>query len=314
MHAVTITGLSKRFTSRKTVIHALRDVSLQIEEREIFGLLGPNGAGKTTLISILAGTTSPDAGRVTVLGKDLVRDLQAIQQSLNMVRGFGGVLHKCTLAQLMRYYAYLYEVPHAKARIESLLKTLGLWDRRDQYVSEFSSGWRQRFFIAKALLNDPKLLLMDEPTVGLDVDAAQHVRAFIASLRAEGRTILLTTHYMREAEELCGRIALISDGRIVAQGTPASLKAMVRTEEAIEIRGVIPDAALDVLRGLAGVDGAHRHGEVARLLVKDRAVMHPVLECLAEAKAKVESVRLEEPTLEDVFLKLTKRGLENDEA
>src|SRR3989338_8485867 len=174
MHAVTITVLSKRFTSRKTVIHALRDVSLQIEEREIFGLLGPNGAGKTTLISILAGAASPDAGRVTVLGKDLVRDLQAIQQSLNMVRGFGGVLHKCTLAQLMRYYAYLYEVPHAKARIESLLKTLGLWDRRDQYVSEFSSGWRQRFFIAKAILNDPKLLLMDEPTVGLDVDAAQH--------------------------------------------------------------------------------------------------------------------------------------------
>ncbi len=309
MHAVDISGLGKTFGRGADRVVALDNVNLRIERGQIFGLLGPNGAGKTTLISILAGATSHDTGAATILGHDLAKEVRAVQAEINVVRGFSGVLERVTALQLMRYYAFLYGVPRPGERIERVLRRLDLWDRREQHVSSFSSGWRQRFFLAKALVNDPKLLLLDEPTVGLDVDAAISVRRLIREFKEEGRTVLLTTHYMQEADELCDSIALISQGRIVAQGTSAQLKALVRKEESVEVRGAVTESTAKALRALEGVLGVSAHNAGARILVTGKDAMPGILGALAKAGARVELVRLEEPTLEDVFLKLTSQGL-----
>ncbi len=222
MDDIKISGLSKIFHSKKSNITALKNISLSINKGEIFGLLGPNGAGKTTLISILAGVTTPDNGTVTMLGKNVQTHYKEIQQEINIVRGFSGVLQNISTRELLKYYAKLYSVEE-KGAIDAMRKT-GIWEKRDCIVSDLSSGWRQRFFLAKALLNNPKILLLDEPTAGLDVHAARTMRLLLKQLNNEHCTLLLTTHNMQEAEELCDRIAVIHKGEIVAVGTSKQLK------------------------------------------------------------------------------------------
>jgi ABC-2 type transport system ATP-binding protein len=307
MDAVVARNVSKTFNGRRPVA-ALCDVSLAIREGEIYGLLGPNGAGKTTLIAILIGLTLPDRGTVEVCGLDLRRHLHEVQHRVNLVRGFSGVLEKFTTWELLRYYALLYGVP--KARIEEVMARAGIESRRDGQVGLFSSGWRQRFFIAKGTINRPQVLFMDEPTVGLDVDAAQAVREIIADLNREGCTILLTTHYMREAEALCDRIGLISQGRIVAEGTAAQLKQQVKEEEAILVRGRLEPRLRERLEAVPGVLGLVQNEDAWRLRVRDRGAMLPVLQALVDGGAQVDSVRFDQPSLEEVFLKLTHQGLE----
>jgi ABC-2 type transport system ATP-binding protein len=307
MDAVVAENLCKTFRGHPPVV-ALSGVSLRIREGAIHGLLGPNGAGKTTLITILIGLTRPDQGRLTVCGLDVRSHLQEVQQRVNMVRGFSGVLEKFTATELLNYYALLYGV--GSRRVAEVLQLTGLWDRRHGEVAAFSSGWRQRFFIAKGILNRPQVLFMDEPTVGLDVDAALEVRELIQEINRQGCTILLTTHYMREAEELCGRIALIAQGRIVAEGSPAELKAQIKREEAIRIDGHLDHGVRERLGRVPGVLGAAQDPAGCRLLVDGRSAMTPVLTLLLESGAAVTGVRFEEPTLEDVFLKLTQHGLE----
>jgi ABC-2 type transport system ATP-binding protein len=307
MDAVTARNVSKTFRGRRTVA-ALTNVGLTIGEGEIFGLLGPNGAGKTTLITILIGLTTPDQGEVRVCGRDVATDLRRVQHEVNLVRGFSGVLEKFTARELLTYYALLYGAP--RARVDEVMELTGIGHLRDAQVAEFSSGWRQRFFIAKGILNRPKVLFLDEPTVGLDVDAALAVRGILRELNRCGTTMLLTTHYMREAEELCDRIALISDGRIVAEGTADQLKDRVRNEEAILVDGALPPALRERLAALPFVLGVAQDEACCRLLVTHRGAMKPVLQVLLEADAPVQGVRFEQPSLEDVFLLLTQKGLE----
>ena len=308
MDAVVAKNLVKTFTGKRPVT-ALADVSLNIREGEIYGLLGPNGAGKTTLIAVLIGLTTPDQGTVTVAGLNVLTQLHQVQQVVNLVRGFSGVLEKLTAEELLTYYAMLYGMP--RGRVSEVLKLTGLWERRKGEVATFSSGWRQRFFLAKGILNRPRVLFMDEPTVGLDVDAALEVRELILEINRQGCTILLTTHYMREAEELCHRLALISTGRIVAEGTVAELKGQVKREEAILIDGQLAPALRERLGGIQGVLGVAQDEAGCRLLVESRQPMARVLDTLLEARLAFNGVRFEEPTLEDVFLKLTRHGLED---
>jgi len=310
MDAVVASHVGKVFPA-KPPVRALSDVSLRIKKGEIYGLLGPNGAGKTTLITILVGLTTAEEGSVTVCGKDIRKQLHEVQKEINLIRGFSGVLERFTAYELLTYYTLLYDVPHS--RVEIALRRVGLWERRNERIENFSSGWRQRFFFAKGLLNEPKVLFMDEPTVGLDVDTAIEMRQLIKKLNKEGYTILLTTHYMREAEELCDRIALISDGRIVAEGTAKELKRRVTKDEAILITGELDRQTLTELKAVKGVEGVAQHGDTVRLLVSSKSVMKPVMKLLSGSAVHVDSVKRDEPTLEDVFLKLTKRGLEAHE-
>ena len=310
MNAVVANNVSKTFRGKRTVA-ALTDVDLVIGEGEIHGLLGPNGAGKTTLITVLIGLTTPDRGTVQVCGLDVATRLHQVQRMVNLVRGFSGVLEKFTTWELLSYYALLYGVP--RSRVREVMALTGITALRDAQVAHFSSGWRQRFFIAKGMINRPKVLFMDEPTVGLDVDAAMAVRDIIRELNRQGCTILLTTHYMREAEELCGRIALIAQGRIVADGSAAELKQRIKSEEAILIAGQLEPALRERLARVPGVLGVAQDPRSCRLLVRDHGTMDPVLRALLDGGARIEAVRFDEPSLEDVFLKLTQKGLAEDQ-
>jgi ABC-2 type transport system ATP-binding protein len=230
--AVVVANATKRFKSKRSVIHALDGVSLDIQEGEIFGLLGPNGAGKTTLISAMCGLLELDSGSVRVFGHDAKTERAAVIPMVNLVTGFAGLLRGLTVEDLLRYYCMLYGVNDPEKEIARVLSQTSMSEKRRQMAYTLSSGFRQRFYIAKALLSSPRLLLLDEPTVGLDVEMAHRIRYLVSELRSQGLTILLTTHYMQEAEQLCDRIALISKGRIVACGTLPELRRIAGKKDA----------------------------------------------------------------------------------
>ncbi|MBI2597971.1 MAG: ABC transporter ATP-binding protein [Candidatus Diapherotrites archaeon] len=226
MLALQSENVCKSFAHGKKIIAALENVSLEIREGEIVGLLGPNGAGKTTFISAICGLLELDSGSIAVFGKDVSRERSQVINEINLVTGFAGLLNGLSVEDLLRYYAMLYSIPDKKQRIEDALIQTGLSEKRGQIANTLSSGYRQRFYISKALLTHPRLLLMDEPTVGLDVESARQIRVLVQKQKKQGTTILLTTHYMHEAEQLCDRIAIINSGRIEAFGTVRELKKM----------------------------------------------------------------------------------------
>src|SRR5258705_5689006 len=230
MLAIDAQDVEKTFRSgwpRRREAAALRGVSLTVAGGAIVGALGPNGAGKTALLSILATLLTPERGRVAILGLDVVREAGALRRRLNMVSGRPSFLWSLRVGEIVAFYGRLYGLSgrRLRQRVDSLIELCELEPYRRVPYSELSTGLKQRVALAKALVNEPELLFLDEPTLGLDPDVSVRVRAHIASLRRErGMTIVLTTHYMREAEELCDEIAFIKGGRILAHGTADDLK------------------------------------------------------------------------------------------
>src|SRR6185369_8057181 len=242
MLAVDARDLVKTFGSgwvRRRRTEALRGASLQVPRGAILGLLGPNGAGKTTLLSILATLLLPDSGSATVLGHDIVRDPFAVRRRLNMASGNASFVWSLRPAEVLSFYGRLYGLSGAvlRRRVEELIERSELGPHRRTEYNELSTGLKQRLAFAKALLNEPEVLFLDEPTLGLDPDVSIRIRAQIAELRrARGTTIILTTHYMREAEELCDTIAFIKGGRILAEGSADALKRQIRIGDVIALR------------------------------------------------------------------------------
>src|SRR6187397_1401676 len=240
----THTGTIRR---RSKEIEAVRGVSFEIEKGELFGLLGPNGAGKTTTIKMLITLLIPTSGSARVLGHDVVSDARWVRKHIGYVFGGDrGLYERLSALDNLRYFAELYgvEPDTQKHRIAELLDLVGLTGREKERVEGFSRGMRQRLHIARGLLHDPPVVFLDEPTIGVDPVGARELRATIAGLTQAGKTVLLTTHYMFEADELCDRIAVINKGLIVAEGTPRVLKEIVaeRTIVEIEAFGITEDA------------------------------------------------------------------------
>jgi ABC-2 type transport system ATP-binding protein len=230
----TIWQRLRREPDRRERFRAVDGVDLDVRRGEIFGLLGPNGAGKTTTMKMLATLLEPTAGSARVLGLDVVRDAREVRRRMGAVlSGERSLYWKLTGRENLEYFAALYHVPAraTRARIDHSLAAVQLVDRADDYVERYSTGMRQRLVLARALLPDPELLLLDEPTVGLDPQAARDLRGRVAGLKADGRTAVLTTHYMEEADQLCDRVAIIDHGRIVALDTPAALKRTIHAPE-----------------------------------------------------------------------------------
>ncbi len=303
-NAIVLKNISKTFRSGGEMIKALNNVSLTIKEGEIFGLLGPNGAGKTSLISILAGILSPDAGEASVLGIDCINNAKKAQRHLNVISGFTGVLFTLSCEEALMYYCLLYNIKNPKEKIEEVIRLTNLEDARKLEVEDFSSGMKQRFHIAKALLNDPKVLILDEPTVGLDVESAISIREIIKKLRKEGRTLLLTTHNMFEAEELCDRIAFINHGKILKLGTLAELKEEIIGERVIEVNCSEPDTVIKNLSGLSGVSAYSRSSRLVHVSVDSYKRMKDIMKLLSRSKSEVYNVTALEPTLEETYLKI----------
>jgi ABC-2 type transport system ATP-binding protein len=287
---------------------ALRGASLEVPRGSIFGLLGPNGAGKTTLLSILATLLLPDGGSATVLGLDVVRDALRLRSRLNMASGNASFVWSLRPPEVLAFYGRLYGL-HGRAlrrRVEELMERCELHPYRRIQYNELSTGLKQRVALAKALLNDPEVLFLDEPTLGLDPDVSIRIRAQIAALRRErGTTIILTTHYMREAEELCDVIAFIKAGRILARGTADELKRQIRIGEVIALR--LDPAAPAGLGELPGVLALHVRGERVDCTVDSAEKRLPeVLGWLHEQAVLVRDCQIMEPDLEEVFVELAR--------
>jgi ABC-2 type transport system ATP-binding protein len=304
----TTTGTIRR---RSLEVEAVRGVSFEIGEGELFGLLGPNGAGKTTTIKMLITLLIPTAGKARVLGHDVVDDARWVRAHIGYVFGGDrGLYERLSALDNLRYFAELYGVEprRQKPRIAELLELVGLTGREKERVEGYSRGMRQRLHIARGLLHDPPVVFLDEPTIGVDPVGARELRATIASLVEDGKTVLLTTHYMFEADSLCDRIAVIAKGQIVAQGTPRDLKGMVAEGSVVEIEVYgIEERAVADLRGLPGVTGvAVEDRDQAQLLVVQTAagveLTHAILTSLNGVN--VGRVSSREPTLEDAYVSL----------
>jgi ABC-2 type transport system ATP-binding protein len=304
----TTTGILRR---RRLDVEAVRGVSFDVAEGELFGLLGPNGAGKTTTIKMLITLLLPTSGSARVLGYDVVEDTREVRRRIGYVFGGDrGLYERLSGLDNLRYFAELFGVAprDQKRRIAELVELVGLTGREKERVEGYSRGMKQRLHVARGLLHDPPVLFLDEPTIGLDPVGARDLRATIASLTAAGKTVLLTTHYMFEADQLCDRIAVISKGKIVAEGTPRELKNRVAEGRVVEIEVYgMPDETVRRVRGLAGVVAvAVEEREQAQLLVvqteRDVELTHAVLAHLDGASVGRVSAR--EPTLEDAYVAL----------
>jgi ABC-2 type transport system ATP-binding protein len=311
MLAVDARDLTKTFRTgwmRRGGTEALRGASLQVPRGAIFGLLGPNGAGKTTLLSILATLLLPDGGTATVLGHDVIREANAIRQRLNMASGNASFVWSLRPAEVLGFYGRLYGLHGRKLRhrVEELIERFELGPHRKTVYNELSTGLKQRLALAKALLNEPDVLFLDEPTLGLDPDVSIRIRAHIGELRKRhGTTIILTTHYMREAEELCDTIAFIKAGRILALGSADELKRQIRLGEVIVLR--LDPAVPERLAEFPGVLHVKVRGERVECTVDVVEKRLPeILRWLHEQGVLVRGCEVKEPELEDVFVELAR--------
>ena len=314
-------GLKGLFDRSRRRIVAVDHVNLKIYEGEVFGLLGPNGAGKTTMVKMLCTLLEPTDGEAYVNGFHVVKEADRVKESLGvMLTGERTLYWKLTGRENLEYFAALYHLKPREARVRAdrLLELVGLKDRANTLVEEYSTGMRVRLSFAKALLNDAPIIFFDEPTLSLDPQGARRLRDVILELRKAGRTILLTTHYMEEADMLCDRVGIIDKGRIIALGTPGELKGMLRKEDVIEVEGFrLADVHLRQVKALTCVkkaaltidDPVSSHGKLRVIAFNSREATPHILNILMKGDAKVELIKATEPTLEDVFIDLTGRAL-----
>jgi ABC-2 type transport system ATP-binding protein len=296
--------------TRKSV-EAVKGVSFEIAPGELFGLLGPNGAGKTTTIKMLITLLVPTSGTASVLGHDVVADVRDVRRRIGYVFGGDrGLYERLSGLDNLRYFSELYGVEprEQKARIGALVELVGLTGREGEKVEGYSRGMRQRLHIARGLLHDPDVFFLDEPSIGIDPVGARELRATIAGLREQGKTVLLTTHYMFEADELCDRIAVIRSGEIVAEGTPAALKGLVSAGRVLEVETYgVADEDVTAVRRVAGVRSAvvEERGQAQVLAIAVEPGVEVTQQVLTHlGGTRVGRVSHREPTLEDAYVEL----------
>lgn len=308
------------FATHKRPVHALNAISLDIERGALFGLLGPNGAGKTTLIKCLTTLLLPTSGTASVAGHDVVQASAQVRSNIGcMLMGERGLYWKLTGRENLAYFAALYFVPRHErdGRIARLVDRLRMQDFIDRPVESYSSGQKMKLAFAKSLVHDAPILVLDEPTNTLDVPSARELRAIVAELHAEGRTIVYTTHVMSEAESLCQRLAIVDRGMVIAQGTPDELKAQAVQTEIIHVRGLIPLQAVLSIQDWSAVrevtiTGLNGHQELSIKTSTPRQVLPRLIQTLYAHGATIEDIAPSRTTLEDVFVALTGRMLAED--
>lgn len=320
MNAIQVTHLKRVYTARIGIIRrttkqvlAVDGIDFEVERGELFGLVGPNGAGKTTTVKMLTTLLTPTEGQAWILGHDVVREAEKVRPRIGFIfGGERGLYWRLSGYDNLVYFANLYHVTPdiQKKRIPQLLDLVGLHGRGDEKVQGYSRGMKQRLHIARALVHDPEILFLDEPTMGLDPVGGRELRQVIRSLQVEKKTILLTTHYMFEADALCQRVAVINQGKIVALDTPAGLKRHVQDLSVVEfeILGIPPDA-LDCIKGLDGVNMVSVENREQKQALRvhtgnGASMVAPIVNTLQGLGLRVENVVVREPTLEDAYVRL----------
>jgi len=331
---VEVTGLVKKFGDNT----AVDGVTFQIREGEVFGLLGPNGAGKTTTISMISCLIAPTDGTVTVAGLSVATDATKVKSALGVIPQEIALYPTLTALENLRFWGRMYGLSGAllEERVAEALETAGLADRAKERVETYSGGMKRRINIAAGIMHRPQLLIMDEPTVGIDPQSRNHILETVKGLNERGMTVLYTSHYMEEVEFLCDRVGIIDHGRLIALGTIDELRRLVGDENVISVRvSEVPEGVLDALRAIPQVDSVTSAGGEAKpdeadgadsapadaaaaddrtavievLSADSGAVVADVVAVLGRAGARILSVEVREPNLESVFLHLTGKSL-----
>jgi len=289
---------------------AVRGVSLEVNEGEIFGLLGPNGAGKTTTLSMISTRIWPTGGDAWVFGKHVVKEVHAARRLLNVAPQEEALYPTLTGAENLEFFARLYGVPKAERarRVAAALEGVELTSRKDDLVSSYSGGMRRRLNLGCALVSGPRLVLLDEPTVGVDPQSRVHIFEAVRNLRSQGVTILYTTHYLAEAEDLCDRIAIMDEGSVVALGTVPELLGMSKTSEVIELR-LRQQSPVDGVQGIDGVQRIEQSGPLLRLYTSRAEEVLPRLWSTPALAGQIVQVRVSPVSLETIFIELTGKDL-----
>lgn len=311
------TGL---FKSETRQVQALKDISLEIREGEIFGLLGPNGAGKTTLIKCLTTLLLPSGGDAWIHGYHIVEQENLVRAAVGcMLMGERGLYWKLTGRENLVFFGALYHLrPSARRqRAQEIIELLGMQEIADRTVETYSSGQKMMLAFGKALINDAPVLILDEPTNTLDVPSARELRALVRQFNQQGKTVVYTTHIMSEAETLCDRVAIVDHGEIIARGTVDELKQSLHRDHVTHIEGVIPEAARQAVEALpqvnrVGVSSANGSTRLTIVSQDGRSALPKLIEALTQHGALVQHVAPEEVTLEDVFVAKTGRSLADD--
>ncbi len=287
-------------------VEAVRGVSFSVEEGEVFGLLGPNGAGKTSTVEVLEGLRVPDGGRISVCGLDPQKNSIALKNEIGATLQATSLPDKLRVGEAIRLFAGFY---NRTRNVDDLLKRFGLEEKRHAFYNQLSGGQKQRLALAMALVNDPRVLFFDEPTAGLDPQVRREIYDIIEELKREKKTIVLTTHYIEEAEKLCDRVAIVDHGKVIATGTPRELKQRSEHTSRIEARFTKP-ASKDTLKGLDGVvDAREVDGAYVLHCQKTAPAIVALVKHLEAENNELVSLEISTPSLEDVFIELTGRRL-----
>ena len=311
-HLCKVFNVSKGFVRRtKSQVVAVKDISFEVDYGELFGVVGPNGAGKTTTIKMLTTMLLPTSGKAIVLGQDVQKDVTKVRERIGIVLGGErGLYTRVSAVDNLNYFADLYGVPKnvRDKRVKELLEFMGLTDRAHNRVETFSKGMKQRLLLARGLINDPDIIFLDEPTVGLDPEISIETRRMVKELVEKGKTILLTTHYMFEADELCERVAVIRNGEIVALDTPSGLKKYVMDTSVVEVEGFgITEKEVARFKEIPDVVSVSADlGENKQVLKlqtpKGSEIIAEVQQILKNSR--IYDIKIKEPTLEDAYLRL----------
>lgn len=304
--AIEIIDLCKSFGSFQAIDH----LSLSIERGEIFGLLGPNGSGKTTTINMISGLNLPTSGTIRVMGYDIRHDTRRVRQLLGSVPQETALYEELSAWVNLDFHADLFGIPRKekRERMTRILELVQLSDRKNSRVSTFSGGMKRRLALGRALLHDPQLLYLDEPTLGVDVQARRAIWDYILALREQGKTVLITTNYLEEAQVLCDRLAIIDHGKLIAVDTAAHLK-QIYGGSVIELESERPLEALEEVKALEGVKDISQDGTHLTISTQGTSNVVPQLINIITREGELRNIVVREPNLDEIFLRLTGRAL-----
>lgn len=304
--AIELLALCKAFGALQAVDH----LTLSVKQGEIFGLLGPNGSGKTTTINLISGLATPTSDEVLVMGYQMPRHARRIRQMLGAVPQETALYEELSAWDNLAFHADLFGMPRQtkKARIMQMLDLVQLQERRGSRVGTFSGGMKRRLALARALLHDPHLLYLDEPTLGVDVQSRRAIWDYILSLKEQGKTVLITTNYLEEAQALCERIAILDHGKLIAVDTPEHLK-QTYGGSVVELETALPITVADDLRQLPGVQEVIQEGTSLRVTTQGGSDVVPQIITLVTRAGELRQIAVREPTLDEIFLRLTGTAL-----